>query len=112
MWRNRHRSLRMVSGLPGHPWLPLFICVLFFLNVAVLVPVHQCVHHNSVLGLIGTCNCPCHSLTTGWHEGTSVILLVGPAANALLPHIDVGILPVQILEYHPALQRAPPLLTA
>lgn len=112
MWPNRHRSLRMISGLPGHPWLPLFICALFFVSVTVFVPIHECVHHYNVFGPVGTCNCPCHSLTMSWHEGTAGVVLVSLAASASLPHIDLGVLPFQSLEYHPALQRAPPLLTA
>ena len=112
MWRDRDRLLRVVPGVLGGTWLPLSICVLFFLTITVLLPIHQCIHHHNVPGPIGTCNCPCHNLTTTCHEGPAILLLVGLAVSALVPHIDLGILPFQSLEYHPALQRAPPLPAA
>jgi len=112
MWRKRHRWIQVVSGRPDRGWFCFIICVVFLLTVTVLVPIHECVHHHNVLGLIGTCNCPCHSLTEGWHEGTGTPLFIGLAASALFSHTDLGILPFQSLTYHPAFQRAPPLLTA
>jgi|GEM_PF-3691780 len=111
MWHNRHRSLRVVLWPPSRSWLSLIVCMSFFLTVTVLLPIHQCVHHNNVLGLIGTCNCPCHTLTTALHQRTSTLPLVGLVANAFLSEIDLGTLPFRSLEYHPALQRAPPLPT-
>ena len=112
MRRNRGRSLQILSGRVCRVWVPVIACVSLFLGMMVLVPIHRCQNHHSVSVPIGPCHCPWHSLSTAWHEGASALLVIRLAASALLPQGNLQSLSLQSLEYHTALQRAPPLLVA